>query len=207
VWQLNRVLGEEKKRVRGVFLIAAGTIDHYAFVQRFSSPTKGEASQLLYSRNCVTLQECAILTSFFDHIGPQNASFLRHICIPFPAFDNYHFGSVALKKDSIRTLKRMRDNCTNLVALKTSLHFRMIIAMESAMDFDSPQAAAALALVEARFKAILSLKEIIANVYNKPLNCDLREKICGCGWTIEGTWEESESVGSSDGEDEYWWND
>jgi hypothetical protein len=61
--------------------------------------------------------------------------------------------------------------------------------------------------VEARFKAILSLKEIIANVYNKPLNCDLREKIRGCGWTIEGTWEESESVGSSDGEDEYWWDD
>jgi len=133
----------------------AGSIDHYAFVQRFSSPTKGEVSPLLYSRNCVTLQECAILTSFIDHIGPQNASFLRHICIPFPAFDNYHFGSVTLKKDSIRTLKRIRDNCTNLVALKTSLHFRMIIAMESAMDFDSPQAAAALALVEARFKAIL----------------------------------------------------
>jgi hypothetical protein len=29
----------------------------------------------------------------------------------------------------------------------------------------------------------------------------------GCGWTIEGTWEESESVGSYDEEDDYWWDD
>lgn len=30
----------------------------------------------------------------------------------------------------------------------------------------------------------------------------------GCGWTIEGTeWEESESVGSYDEDDDYWWDD
>jgi hypothetical protein len=144
-----------------------------------------EASALLYSRNCVRLQERAILTSFLDHIGPQNASFLRHVCIPFSAFDDYHLGSVTLKEDSIRTLERIRDNCTNLATLETSLRFRTIIAMESAIDFDSPRAAAALALVDARFKAISSLKEIIVNVYDEPLSCDLREKMRGCGWTIE----------------------
>jgi hypothetical protein len=106
-----------------------------------------------------------------------------------------------LKEDSIRTLERIRDNCMNLAILKTSLRFRTIIAMESAIDFGSPQAAAALALVDARFKAISSLKEIIVNVYDEPLSCDLREEMRGCGWTIEGTREESESVGSSDGHD------
>jgi hypothetical protein len=41
--------------------------------------------------------------------------------------------------------------------------------MESAIDaLDSPRAAAALALVDARFKAISSLKEIIVNVYDEP---------------------------------------
>jgi hypothetical protein len=41
--------------------------------------------------------------------------------------------------------------------------------MESAIDFDSPRAAAALALalVDARFKAISSLKEIIVNMNRK----------------------------------------
>jgi hypothetical protein len=28
----------------------------------------------------------------------------------------------------------------------------------------------------------------------------------GCGWTVEGTWEESESVGSYDEDDDYWWD-
>ena len=47
---------------------------------------------------------------------------------------------------------------------------------------DSPRVAAeALALVDARFKAISSLKEIIVNVYNEPPSFDLREKIRGCG--------------------------
>jgi hypothetical protein len=89
----------------------------------------------------------------------------------------------------------------NLATLETSLRFRTIIAMESAIDFDSPRAAAALALVDARFKAISSLKEIIVNVYDEPLSCDLREEMPSCGWTIEGTRGESESVGSSDGHD------
>ena len=126
--------------------------------------------------------------------NPQNASFLRHICIAFPAiYDYHHLESVTLKEDSIRTLERIRDNCTNLATLETSLRFRTIIAMESAIDIDSPRP---LALVDARFKAISSLKEIIVNVYDEPISCDLREEMRGCGWTIEGTWEESESVGS-----------
>ena len=78
--------------------------------------------------------------------------------------------------------------------------------MESAIDIESPQAAAALALVDARFKAILSLKGIIVNVYDEPISCDLWEEMRGCGWTIEGTWEEPESVGSYDEEDDYWWD-
>ena len=150
-----------------------------------------EASPLLYSRNRFRLQNP---TLFLDDIGPQNASFLRHICIAFPAiYDYHHLESVTLKEDSIRTLERIRDNCTNLATLETSLRFRTIIAMESAIDIDSPRP---LALVDARFKAISSLKEIIVNVYDEPISCDLREEMRGCGWTIEGTWEESESVGS-----------
>jgi len=59
-----------------------------------------------------------ILNLFLDHVGPQNASFLRHICIAFPTFDNY-LGSVTLQEDSIRTLELIRDNYTNLATLET----------------------------------------------------------------------------------------
>jgi hypothetical protein len=164
-----------------------------------------EASPLLYSRNCFRVQTRGILTLFLDDIGPQNASFLRHICITFPAFDDNHVGSVTLKEDSIRTLELIRDNCTNLTTLETSLRLRTINAMEVAINMlDSPRAAAPLALVDARFKAISSLKEIIVNVYDEPLSCDLREKMRGCGWTIEATeWEESENVGSYNENDDY----
>jgi hypothetical protein len=158
-----------------------------------------EASPLLYSRNCFRLDK-GFLTLFLDHIGPQNASYLRHICIAFPAFEDYHLGSITLKEDSIRTLERIRDNCTNLATLEMSLRFRTINIMESAIDAPDSPRAAALALVDARFKAISSLKEIIVNVYDEPLSCDLREKMRGCGWTVEG-------VGSSDEDDDDWWDD
>jgi hypothetical protein len=167
--------------------------------------THREASTLLYSRNRFRLDK-GFLTLFLDQIGPQNASFLRHICIAFPAFDDYHVESVTLKEDSIRTLECIRDNCTNLATLETSLRFRTINIMESAIDAPDSPRAATLALVDARFKAISSLKEIIVNVYDEPISCDLREEMHGCGWTIEGTWEESESVGSYDEEDDYWWD-
>jgi hypothetical protein len=162
-----------------------------------------EASTLLYSRNRFRLDK-GFLTLFLDHIGPQNASLLRHICIPFPAFIDYHLESVTLKEDSIRTLERIRDNCTNLATLETSLRFRTMNIMESAIEVSDSPRAAALALVDARFKAISSLKEIIVNVYDEPISCDLRKEMHGCGWTIEGTWEESESV---DEDDDYWWDD
>jgi len=145
-----------------------------------------EASPLLYSRNRFRLDK-GFLKLFLDDIGPQNASFLRHICIAFPAFDDYHLGSITLKEDSIRTLERIRDNCTNLATLETSLGFPTIDAMESIDALDSPRAAATLALVDTRFKAISSLKEVIVNIYNKSLSCDLKEKMRSCGWTIKGT--------------------
>jgi hypothetical protein len=165
-----------------------------------------EASQLLYSRNRFRLQDpvsmagykiqVEILTSFLDHIGRQNASFLRHICIAFPAFDGHFFESVTLEEDSIRTLELIRDNCTNIATLETSL--QTTTRVELALDvLDNPRAVAkVLALVDARFKAISSLKEVIVNVYDEPPINDLRKKMSNYGWTIEVT--ESGGVDSAD---------
>lgn len=119
----------------------------------------------------------AILTSFLEYIV------LRRICIPFPTFDDYHARSVTLQKDSIRTMELICDKCTNLAILETTLE--ATAAVELSIDsLDNPRAAAeALALVDTRFKAISSLKEIIANVYDEIPSLDLRDKMRSCGWT------------------------
>lgn len=145
-----------------------------------------KASTLFYSRNRFKLDK-GFLILFLDQIGPQNVSFLRHICIAFPAFNNhYYLKSVTLKKDSIRTLKRICDNCTNLITLKTLLHFRIINIIKSAINAPNSPQAATLALIDARFKAILLLKEIIINIYNKPISYNLREEMYGYRQTIKG---------------------
>jgi hypothetical protein len=55
----------------------------------------------------------------------------------------------------------------------------MINIIESAVDAPDSPRATALGLVDARFKAISLLKEIIVNVYNEPISCDLREEVRG----------------------------
>jgi hypothetical protein len=60
-----------------------------------------------------------------------------------------------------------------------------------------------LACRNARFKAISLLKEILSMCMYKSPSYDLWEKMRGRGWAIEGTWEESESIGSDNREDEY----
>ena len=160
---------------------------------------------MLYSRNRFRLQDLlggTILASFLDQIGRRNASFLRYIYIPFPGLDDCHFRSVTLQEDSVHMLETIRDYCTNITTLETLLHTSA--KMESRLDAaDSPRAAdVALTLVDARFKAIPSLKEVIVNLYDEPPNGYLRKKIQKCGWTIKVTaLEESDGFGFSDEDD------
>lgn len=172
-----------------------------------------EASFLLYSRNRFRLKDSvstigdeaqsAILASFFDRIGRQKASFLHHICIAFPAFDNYRVVNVTLQEDSKRTLELIRVNFVNIATIETSLETTH--AMQVAIDtLDSPRAAAEmLALVDARFKAISSLKEVIVNVYDEPPSDYLRKMIHDYGWTIKVTKLEVEESGVDGLFDEY----
>jgi hypothetical protein len=95
-----------------------------------------------------------------------------------------------LKEDSIRTLELICDYYTNIATLKTSVHniFRLECA-DYKLD-NSLIAAEALDLLDARFRAILLLKEVIINVYmynNNGLSDNLRKKMCDCGWTIKVT--------------------
>jgi hypothetical protein len=174
-----------------------------------------EATSLLYSMNCFRVGALgssytyetpySTLTSFLDRIGSQNASFLCRICIAFPTFDDYHTGSVTLQEDSIRALELIRDKCTNLAILETSLETTAVVGL-SIDSLNNPSAAAeALALVDMRFKAIPSVKEIIVNVYDETPSLGLRDKMRGCGWIVTewGGLEAVRDFGSDDEFDRY----
>jgi hypothetical protein len=173
-----------------------------------------EARPLLYSSNRFRFSglepmprldtKSAVLASFLSQIERQNASFLRHVCIDFPAFDDYRPGTAMLQEDSVKTLELIRDNCTGIAILETSLRdtFRLKCA-DYRLD-SSPIAAEALDLLDARFKAISSLKEVIVDVHiydDEGLSDDLRKKMRDCGWTIKVT--KLEESWYSREEDEY----
>ena len=135
---------------------------------RASKRVHREASPVLYSYNrfefnCIHPSELCIrtiptksaaLASFFGQIGHQNASFLRRIWInsDCPSVDN-----VQLQEENLKMLELIRENCTTVAILEISLH-----------DFWSYDAngsrtikQAVLESLDARFKAISSLKEVI----------------------------------------------
>jgi hypothetical protein len=148
-----------------------------------------EASSLLYAQNHFDLSMCTSehVASFLDQIGRHNASHIRHICIDFPDFRDLGQPNVALKDDSVRILAKIQSDCTNLSTLTTSLDSTN--AMELKLDaLDSPRIAGeALALVDARFRAILSLEEVVVEVYEDGPSVDIRRKMEGYGWTINAT--------------------
>jgi hypothetical protein len=126
-------------------------------------------------------QTGAVLASFFSQIERQNASSLRHICIHLLDFDPE---SAVLQEDSIKSMELIQDNCTSIATLEISLH----ITFRS--EYAAANAADALDLLDTRFKAISSLKEVIIDVHvygDNSLRDDLREKMCDYGWTIKVT--------------------
>jgi hypothetical protein len=149
-----------------------------------------EASPLLYSNNRFrfpdiwTSTDSAHIAPFLLQIGPQ-ANLIRHICISFPTFDDFRHGSASLHEAHIKNLELIRDTCTSITTLELSLHSdRANCALR-----DSPVAEQALDLLDARFKAIPSLKEVIVNfqVYSEEDLSDDRVKMRDRGWTVEVT--------------------
>ncbi|KAI9856730.1 MAG: hypothetical protein M1813_008767 [Trichoglossum hirsutum] len=136
-----------------------------------------EASPLLYSGNRFRFSGLDLTPSF-----------LRHVCIDFPEFGDYRPGSTVLQEDSIKILELIRDNCTGIATLETSLRDDFRLECVGYKLDSSPITVEALELLDARFKAILSLKVVIvdAHVYDdEDLSDDLMKKMRDCGWTIK----------------------
>ena len=145
-----------------------------------------EASSLFYAQNRFdfTMGTPEDVASFLRQIGPNNASYIRHICIDFPEFRCLEPDDVTLENDSVGILANIRSGCTNLSTLTTSLYSTN--AMELRLDaLDSPKVVSeALNLVNTEFRAISFLQEIVVEVYEGGPSDYIRRKMESHRWTI-----------------------
>ncbi|KAF2804520.1 uncharacterized protein BDZ99DRAFT_525357 [Mytilinidion resinicola] len=164
-------------------------------VLRLSSKVYNEASPLLYSKNRFQFPEVfgsapslpirAHVAPFLIQIGSQS-KLIHHICIPFPTF-NYPVPERArLDEVHIENLELIRKTCTNIKTLE------LLVPLEHcnyALD-DWAIASEALDLLNTRFKAIHSLKEIMINFEEYPEDDPsdgLTKKMRDIGWTVRIT--------------------
>ena len=162
-------------------------------ILRVSRMIHREASPLLYS-NCFRFPEVfttpsaptsAHIGPFLDQIG-SHARLIRHICIPFPAFDYPQPARAVLHEAHIENIELVRVNCTSIQTLELSIppeHCNYALN-------HSAIAVEALDLLDARLKTIPSLKEILVNLKVYPQedsSDDSTKTMHGYGWTVKVT--------------------
>ncbi|OBT84907.1 hypothetical protein VE02_06542 [Pseudogymnoascus sp. 03VT05] len=136
-----------------------------------------EARLILYkNRFDFSLASPEDLSSFLEKIGRKNADCIRYIYVEFPVLHNLELGNVTIDADHTRALDSIQGYCTSLKTLTTSR--RSTSAMELELDcLDNPKIVAeALTLVNNRFRAISSLKDIIVELNEYNLEDDMREQ-------------------------------
>ncbi len=154
---------------------------------RVNKEIYGEASSLLYSQNRLSLitLDFDYLGRFLDKIGRNNAGQIRHLCIEFPVFDRLELHDITLEADSASSLARIQSDCVNLSTLETSAistdHMTFRLGAIDSPHF-SEIVHEALTLVDARFRAIASLQEIVVQV--SPLSDEIRKEMTSLGWAI-----------------------
>jgi hypothetical protein len=167
-----------------------------------------ETSSLLYAQNQFDFAQCTSenVTKFLDQIGRNNANYIRHIYIDFPKFNHLDMNDIILEDDSARILEKIQNDCNKLDTLTTSL--RSTNDMELKLDaLDHPKIAVnAIALINARFRTILSLRNIVVEVYEDGPSNQIRSAMESHGWTIR-TRKNPEDLGSyrsfTDSDDAY----
>lgn len=177
---------------------------------RASNTVHRETSSLFYAQNRFdfTIRTPEDIASFLEQIGSNNATYIRHICIDFPRFRCLDLGSIALEEDSIGIFANISSYCTNMSTLTTSLDSTN--AMELELDgLDNPNIVIeALRSVNACFRGISSIQEIVVEVYEDSPSDHIRNTMRNHGWTISTTeYVEEEEQGRGWSDDDYGFSD
>jgi hypothetical protein len=151
-----------------------------------------EARPLLYGHNIYNLEhfdwdrEADIISEFLDNIGEANASHLKSICIAFPQLANYgdHIGPTP---GNIEILEKLASACTNLKTLTLNSLSTNAIENVLAELGDPPLAAKILATIDASFKKISSLEEVVAEVSPDVPCPEVRKEMERLGWKFDPT--------------------
>ncbi|KAH8698224.1 hypothetical protein GQ44DRAFT_779141 [Phaeosphaeriaceae sp. PMI808] len=156
---------------------------------RASKTVYRESSSLFYAQNRFDFTRCFFenIASFLEQIGHENAQHIRHIYLDFPNFLCLDPDEVTLEGNDVRILAKIQNDCTNLSTLTTSLYSTNAMELRlNALD-NFKVADQALKLVNDRFKAISSLREIIVEVYEDGPSDHIRSEMKDHGWTIIAT--------------------
>lgn len=153
---------------------------------------RSEATPVLYGMNNFSLvdttrQQTGLLQAFVDCIGSVNAESLSYLCINLPVAERIEDqpGKIKLRDDSLRSLKILQENCTNLTTLDFLIHNKNSKALVQTDLVDLQFIRDALSQIDAQLKAILSLNRIIVRVRNAiPIPTSVIESMQGLGWVV-----------------------
>lgn len=145
-----------------------------------------EARAVLYGHNCLDFNKPWYpkdVPEFLDSIGLINASHIRCVLIRFPLLRETE-GDVSLDEDDLRLLEKVQSHCTHLKTIIADISSTMDV--ESLLgSFDPAICDKALTLLDAHFRAIPSLPEIVIELPESPQNLEIRRKMQSRGWILK----------------------
>lgn len=148
-----------------------------------------EAKAALYRVNSFMFQDVdrrpsndSPLEAFIRSIGPSNAGSLSQLCINFPVTENVH-GEIKIREDSLRRLKLLQKECTNLTTLET------LVFSESSKFLIEQNVNSVREIfweINTQFRCISLLERIIVRIYTGSLPTSVKEFLQGLGWAVLG---------------------
>lgn len=141
-----------------------------------------EASSVLYGQNRFDLTKCTSeqISLFVTQIGRHNLRHIRYVHINFPGIRDRGQDDIVFSDDSAMILAVIQLNCTNLQSITTYPDGDQLNTFDKPLVIEK-----ALALTNTHFKAILSLRVVVIQVYKDGLNGSIRDIMKRYGWKVE----------------------
>ncbi|KAF7590108.1 hypothetical protein BBP40_003264 [Aspergillus hancockii] len=179
-------------------------------VLRTNKTVYKEAKSLLYGQNHFDFTACSshTIARFIDRIGHDSANHIQHVRIDFPVH-RYLDDEDGMEEDSCRTLEKIQSGFTNLRTLATSPRSKGGLEPRLGPNGGPEIVTEVLAEIDAHFRAISSLQEIIVEVYKDGISDFTRMEMESHGWVIrvvEGEWDER-SWGDFEDDDRFYSDD
>lgn len=150
-----------------------------------------EAKAVLYGNNNFHLMDTTqkprtLLQSFFGGIGSPNANSISCLCIGFPVAEKApgQPHAVTIRQDSLEGLSMVQEQCTGLKTLEMQLYEENSGLLAGAREEDAQLVRDALLRIDAKLKAISSVKKIVVRLYIRGVPPLVVDAMQGLGWVV-----------------------